>query len=225
MILIGILMLIYVVPTLSSTFEELEIDLPRSTQFIINLSDFFQNNIIFLGLILAVVVFGLYYALKIPIIEKGRDWFLLRIPVVSVLLKEINTARTTRTLASLLSAGVPFVRALKITEDVVQNVYFKDVIKEAGKNIQLGLPISKVFREAEQFYPVFVSEMMAVGEETGKLAPMLLKVANFYEDEVNQKTQNISTIIEPVLMIVVGIVVAFFALSMLTPMYSLVDTI
>lgn len=224
-IVIGILMLIYVVPTLDTTFKELEIDLPATTRFIINLSNFIKQNLIMLCVFVAAIILGIKALLKFPKVQKKRDLFLLKIPLISNLLKEINTARTTRTLASLLTAGVPFIKALEITEEVVQNVYYKEVIKEAEKNLQLGLPISKVFREAEHLYPIFVSEMMAVGEEAGNLGSMLLKVANFYENEVSQKTQNISTIIEPFLMIGVGIVVAFFALAMLTPMYSLVDTI
>lgn len=225
MIIIGIIMLIFIVPTLDSTFKELEIDLPATTRFIINLSNFIKNNLIVLGAAVLAGILGISAALKFPEIKRKSDFLLLKIPLVSTLLKEINTARTTRTLSSLLSAGVPFAKALKITEEVVQNVYYKEVIREAEKNIQLGLPISKVFRVAEHLYPIFVSEMMAVGEETGNLGSMLLKVAIFYEGEVNQKTQNISTIIEPFLMIFVGIVVAFFAFAMLTPMYSLVDVI
>jgi type IV pilus assembly protein PilC len=117
------------------------------------------------------------------------------------------------------------VRALQIVGEVIQNSYYKDVIKKAEKNIQLGLPISTIFREAENLYPIFVSEMMLVGEETGELGPMLLKVASFYEDEVDQKTKNMSTIVEPFLMIIVGALVGFFALSMISPMYSLVENI
>jgi type IV pilus assembly protein PilC len=107
----------------------------------------------------------------------------------------------------------------------MQNPYYKDVIKKAQKAIEVGQPISKVFNNEEKLYPIFVGEMMAVGEETGELAPMLMKVANFYEDEVNEETKNLSTIIEPVLMVVIGGAVGFFAISMITPMYSLVDTI
>jgi type IV pilus assembly protein PilC len=110
-------------------------------------------------------------------------------------------------------------------KDVVQNSYYKEVLGKAEKNIQLGLPISKVFNENLHLYPVFVGEMIAVGEETGELAPMLLKVASFYEDEVDQKTKNLSTIVEPFLMVLVGGIVGFFAISMISPMYSLVDKI
>jgi len=225
MFAIGIFMLLYIVPTLTKTFTELSIELPASTRFIIGLSEFIKNNF-FVSLIIVAVTATLFYLLgKSSGGKRLFDTLLLKIPMISEMVKEINSARTARTLASLLSAGVPFVRALQIVRDVVQNSYYKEVLIKAEKNIQLGLPISKVFSENADLYPIFVGEMIAVGEETGELAPMLLKVASFYEEEVDQKTKNLSTIVEPFLMVVVGAIVGFFAISMISPMYSLVDKI
>jgi type IV pilus assembly protein PilC len=223
MIIIGIFMLLYIVPTLTKTFTELSIELPASTQFIINLSDFIKNNAI---ISLIMVLFSgvlIYLFEKSSVGKRFMDKVLLHIPTISEMVKEINSARTTRTLASLLSAGVPFVRAIQIVKEVVQNSYYKEVLTKAEKNVQIGLPISKVFAENIHLYPIFVAEMIAVGEETGELSGMLLKVATFYESEVEQKTKNLSTIIEPFLMIIVGAIVGFFAISMISPMYSLVD--
>jgi type IV pilus assembly protein PilC len=112
------------------------------------------------------------------------DFLLLRIPVISTMVVEINSARTTRTLASLLSAGVPFVRALQIVKEVMQNSYYKEVLAKAEKNIQIGLPISKVFAENLNLYPVFVAEMVAVGEETGELGNIIKTLSHFYQREV-----------------------------------------
>lgn len=225
MIIIGICMLIFVVPTLTKTFTELQIDLPASTRFIIGLSDFVQNSLSLFVLIIVGTIAAIYFGMKTRAGKKGMDWFVLHMPVMAPIVKEINSARTARTLSSLLSAGVPFVRALQIVKEVVSNSYYQKTLDLAEKNIQLGLPISKVFRESEDLYPIFVSEMMVVGEETGELGKMLFKVASFYEEEVDQKTKNMSTVIEPFLMVVVGIVVGFFALSMIAPMYSLADVI
>jgi len=222
---IGIFMLLYVVPTLTKTFKELAIELPASTQFIINLSDFIKNNAAVSLIIIFVIVVLSYLVGKSASGKRFVDGALLHFPMISDLVKEINSARTARTLASLITSGVPFVRALEIVKDVVQNSYYKEVIAKAEKNIQIGLPISRVFGENSHLYPVFVAEMIAVGEETGELGPMLLKIAEFYEEEVDQKTKNLSTIVEPFLMIVVGAAVGFFAISMISPMYSLVDKI
>lgn len=225
MIIVGIFMMVYIVPTLTKTFVELGVELPATTQAIITASDFIQNNLSIAGIAFVILAAAIYFGLKTRVGKLGRDWLLLHLPLISPLVKEINSARTARTLSSLLSSGVPFVRALQITKDVVQNGYYKKVIEQAEEKIQVGAPISDVFRKADKLYPIFVSEMMAVGEETGDLSNMLLKVADFYEKEVDQKTKNMSTIVEPFLMVVVGVVVGFFAVSMISPMYSLVENI
>lgn len=222
---IAFFMLIYIVPTLTGTFSELGVELPASTQFVIWLSDFLKNNIILsLAFILASVV-GFIAFLKTKVGVRSFSWFLLHIPVIGILVKKINSARTARTLSSLLSSGVSFVRSLEIVYEVMQNPYYKDVIKKAQKSIEIGEPISKVFEKADNLYPIFVGEMVAVGEETGELGPMLMKVADFYENEIDEQTKSLSTIIEPILMIFVGAAVGFFAISMITPMYSLVENI
>lgn len=225
MVIIAFFMLIYVVPTLTSTFSELEVELPATTQFVIDVSDFLQNNLIFSIAIILALIFSFIFALKTKIGARYFSWFILHIPVISPLIKKINSARTTRTLASLLSSGVSFVHSLEIVREVVQNPYYKDVLSKAEKEVQLGQPVSGVFSEAEHLYPIFVGEMMAVGEETGEFSPMLIKIADFYENEVDQQTKNMSTIIEPFLMLVVGAAVGFFAISMISPMYTLVENI
>jgi type IV pilus assembly protein PilC len=225
MLIIGVFMLIYIVPTLTKTFVELNVDLPASTQFIIGLSDFIKNNALVSLVIILISAVLLYLFGKSSVGKRFLDTLILHIPMISEMAKEVNSARTTRTLSSLLAAGVPFIRALQIVKDVVQNSYYKEVLTKAEKNIQIGLPISKVFGENAHLYPIFVAEMMSVGEETGELAPMLVKVASFYESEVEQKTKNLSTIVEPFLMVIVGAIVGFFAISMISPMYSLVDSI
>jgi len=147
------------------------------------------------------------------------------LPLFSPITKEINAARTVRTLASLLSSGVEYVESIRITRDVVQNSYYREVLEEAEKRVQKGEPISKVFLAYENLYPVFVGEMASVGEETGNLSEMFGNVADFYEEDVQEKTKNMSTLIEPLLMAVIGVFVGIFAISMLTPTYSLVDAI
>jgi len=225
MLVIGIFMLTYIVPTLTATFADLEVELPASTRFIIAVSDGFQNHTI----LLLVALIG-FIALVIASVktERGQrilDYIFVHMPLVSVLVKETNAARTARTLSSLLTSGVAYVKALEITGDVVQNSYYKKILKEAQGEVELGQPVSGVFSKHEKFYPPFVSEMITVGEETGELGPMLMRVASFYEAEIDQKTKNMSTIVEPFLMIVIGAGVGFFAISMISPMYQLVENI
>ena len=225
MVIIGILMLLYVVPTLSSTFSELGADLPGTTQAVISASNFIIEHT-FVTLILMALTSGSFvYALHTRIGKRIFDAFILHLPIIKGLVHETNAARTTRTLSSLLVSGVEVIAALKITREVVQNSYYKDVIKLAEQEIEKGAPISKVFLEHDKLYPALVGEIIAVGEETGKLSEMLMQIATFYEDEVAQKTKDMSTIIEPFLMLIIGAGVGFFAMAMIAPIYSLSNII
>lgn len=225
MVVIGILMMLFVVPTLTKTFEDLNVDLPPSTQAVLSLSTFMKDHtFIFLSLIV-VVIAALWYGLKTSIGKRLFEWVVLRVPVIGELVKKVNAARTARTLSSLLSAGVPMPRAIAITRDVVQNSYYKNVLTEAEEKVQRGIGLSEVFSSHENLYPILVGEMTSVGEETGKISELLLDVASFYEGEVQQSTKDLSTIIEPVLMIIIGAAVGFFAFSMITPMYSVLGGI
>ncbi len=225
MVAIGILMLLYVVPTLSSTFAGLGAQLPASTMFIINLSNFLKNHYIATLVAVLFVALFIFFGGKSKSGKRIADYLILHSPIVGPITKEINSARTTRTLSSLLSSGVDIVVAIEVTRDVLQNSYYKEVLEMAQKTIQKGEPMSDIFIANEKLYPVFVGEMINVGEETGKMAEMLLGVAVYYEEDVDQKTKDMSTIIEPLLMVVMGIGVGFFAVSMLSPMYSLVNVI
>lgn len=225
MIGIAVLMLIFVVPTLSSVFKEMDVELPLMTRIVIFISDFLKNNLILSLLGAGIAAYGVYYFKKTP---KGKVFFdtvALKIPIISVIVKETNAARTARTMTSLLTAGVDILVAIRITGDVVQNGYYKEVLKKAEITVEKGKPISAVFMAEEKLYPAFVGEMSSIGEETGKLSEMFGNVAAYYENEVEQKTKDLSTVIEPFLMIFIGIAVGIFALSMLSPIYSLVDTI
>jgi type IV pilus assembly protein PilC len=225
MILVGIAMMIYVVPTLSSTFKEMNVDLPASTQLVITISDFLQNYTILSLAGLAGTGAGMWGIAQTSRGKRAFEWLLLSMPLVGPLVKQTNAARTARTLSSLLSSGVNVVHALEITEGVVQNSYYEEVLAEAQDAVKHGEPLAQVFQDHEDLYPPFVGEMAAVGEETGKTASMLKRVAEFYEEEVKQKTDDMSTIVEPFLMIVIGVVVGFFAISMISPMYSLTGKI
>lgn len=225
MILIGILMLIYVVPTLISTFKELNIQLPLSTQIIISTSNFLVAHTI---LVLAVIIFLVLAAFWFLRTERGRRIggnISLRLPLLSSLLKKINTGRTSRTLASLISSGVNILDALSITKDVLQNYRYKQILENAQNEVQKGVPLSESFKKANDLYPVLLGEMLAVGEETGKISEMLNRIAVFYEEEVAETTKDLTTVIEPLLMVVVGVIVGFFAISMIKPMYSMLEGI
>ena len=225
MVFIAILMFIFVIPTLMSTFVSLNVQLPFTTQIILSISNILQSYGIYI--IILVIILGVIFSRwsKTVAGKKINHALILKMPIVGPLVQEVNTARTARTLSSLLGAGVDFVESVNITAEVIQNVYFRAVLQKAGEAIKKGELMSQIFAKNEKLYPIFLSEMMSVGEETGKIGEMLSGVAHYYEEDVDQKTKDMSTIIEPVIMIVIAAGVGFFAVAMITPMYSLVNAI
>jgi type IV pilus assembly protein PilC len=225
MITIGVLMMIFVVPTLLATFESFGESLPPTTRFILDTSNIFQKDGILILIVLIVISFVWYWWSKRPSGKKVIHMLILKMPIIGPLAQEVNAARTARTLSSLLHSGVEVVESVSITAEVIQNVYFRAVLKNAEEAIKKGDLMSKIFEQNDKLYPVFFAEMLSVGEETGKMSEMLLNVAAFYEDDVNQRTKDMSTVIEPIMIVVIGAAVGFFAVSIISPIYSLVNVI
>jgi type IV pilus assembly protein PilC len=225
MVVIGIMMMIFVMPQITGVFADMGSDLPPTTQFLIVMSDFLVNyTFLALGGLLAGLA-SIVYALKTKYGKIATSWIIPKLPVIGTLAKETNAARTARTLSSLLNSGVDVIQAIEITQEVVQNVFYKQILAEAALRVEKGTALSEVFIERNDLYPILVGEMILVGEETGQIAGMLSELAIFYETEVERKTKDLSTIIEPLLMVVIGGGVGFFALALIAPIYSIGDAI
>jgi type IV pilus assembly protein PilC len=223
MVIIGILMMIYVMPQITGVFKGMDKDLPATTKVLIGTSDFLvKYTVLSIGGLLA-AVFGVIYFLRTKWGKISSSWLVVHLPVIGTLAKETNSARTARTLSSLLNSGVDVIRSITITEEVLQNVFYKDILKEAASRVEKGTALSSIFIERKDLYPILVGEMILVGEETGQIAGMLGELAIFYENEVERKTKDLSTIIEPILMVVIGGGVGFFALALIAPIYSISD--
>lgn len=221
MIGIGILMMIVVVPKLVDIFKELGTELPLSTRVMIKTSDLLVNHLwIFLGLFIGlVIVFKILNRSKVG----GRLFqsFILSFPLIGDVVAKINLARFARTLGSLIESGEAILKALDIVSRTLGNVYYRDSLKEISKKVEKGLSINEALSGYPKLYPPLVVQMIEVGEETGTLGKTLNRLAEFYEGEVDQITQNLSSIIEPILVVIIGAAVGFFAVSMIQPMYSL----
>jgi type IV pilus assembly protein PilC len=225
MVLVAIIMFIFVIPTLMSTFTSLDASLPFTTQIILDMSNVLQSYGVYVLIGIVLLVIGFIRWSKTALGKRVDHLLMIRLPILGGLVKEVNTARTARTLSSLLGAGVDFVEAVSITSEVIQNVHFRAVLEKAGDAIKKGDLMSQIFAKNDKLYPIFLSEMMSVGEETGKIGEMLSGVAHYYEEDVDQKTKDMSTIIEPVIMVIIAAGVGFFAVAMISPMYSLVNAI
>jgi type IV pilus assembly protein PilC len=223
MVIISVLMMIYVLPQITSTFKGMGKELPATTMFLINSSDFMVAHTLGVFAGIFATVFSFIYFLKTKIGKIIVSWLVTRLPVIGTIAKEMNAARTARTLSSLLNSGVDVIQSIEITEEVMQNVYYKKVLLEAARRVEKGTALSEVFIERKDLYPILVGEMILVGEETGQISGMLGELALFYETEVDRKTKDLSTIIEPLLMVVIGVAVGFFALALISPIYSMSD--
>ena len=220
LVLIGILMMVYVVPTLTQTFSELNVELPITTRIIIASSNFLLAYYWYLA---GVGIIGVGVAIQLLRSERGRrifDGLILGVPIFGPLVQKFNSARFARTLSSLIASGISITRALEVTASVLGNYHFRKSFEEAALEIQHGKPLSDILRRYPKLFQPMVTQMVEVGEETGTIVRMLLRLALFYEEEVTNTTKNLSSIIEPLLMVVIGAMVGFFAISMIQPIYG-----
>lgn len=222
---IGVLMLTYILPRITGVFRDMGVTLPASTRAIMAASDFLRNHAIisvglFFGGIIAIKLFA-----STAVGKRFFDWLFIRMPIVGNILIKVNCARFSRIYSSLLKSGVSVVDSLSIVKKTLSNSYYKDALDDAISEIQKGVELSVVILRYPRIFPILVPQIIQVGEETGKTEMVLRRLAEFYEEEVNQITKNMSSIIEPVLMLMIGGGVGFFAVAMLTPMYSVMENI
>ena len=225
MLSVAIIIMTMVLPQLDVFFSSFKTDLPFYTRFVIALGKFSQKQWPFL--VAAPIVFALVFW-KIAKTKKGKwaiDTVLLRLPFFSLLVKESNCAFLIRSLSSLIASGVPIVRSLEISRDVVGNFYFKKAVNSAVEKVKKGESLAVSLRDYKDIFPFGMIEMVEVGEETGKTSSILKTLAEFYEQEVVDASEKLSSAIEPVLIVVLGVAVGIFAFSIISPMYSVLGSI
>lgn len=225
MSLIGILMMTFVFPSLLKMFADSKMELPLATRVLIFISDALQNYGIYLfaGFIVLLVMF--FKSIKTTAGKRAFDGFLLRLPMVGGIVCKVNVARFCRTLSSMVASGVSIVQALDTVSSTLGNYYYSESAKDACLKVQKGVNLSEVAAEYGKLYPSMMIHMIEVGEETGSVEATLKQVAEFYEEEVDQFTSNLSTVIEPLLMMVMGGAVGIFAIALIQPMYSIMETV
>jgi len=217
-----ILLLWKVVPIFIQLFNGLGVDLPLPTRIVIMLSDFVGS---IYGLMILLVFAGIVIALKFWYgTPQGRmviDTILLKVPLVGILLRKIAVARFTRTLGTLISSGVPILEGLDITARTSGNAVVERAITQTRKAVEAGRSLVEPLKETDVF-PGMVTQMIGVGEQTGAMDAMLQKIADFYEDEVDAAVKDLLTAMEPIMIVVLGIVVGGIVISMYLPLFSLI---
>ncbi len=220
-----IFLMVKVVPAISGLFDELGATLPLTTRIMIAASRIMVHDGIFLAIGAIAVIAGIYFALtRVAPIQKSFHAAILKAPIIGKISLRFNLARFSRTLGSLLGSGVSVLEALEIVSHSTKNVIFSNEIEQVKERVKNGAPLAEPLKQSKIF-PVMVSQMIGVGEETGNLDKMLIKVAEFYERQIESFTKNLSSIIEPIIMLIVGVAVGFIIVSIITPIYQATQNI
>ena len=221
-IVITIFLLVGIVPIFGDMYASMGEELPFITQMVLGLSAAIQK----FWWIFAFIIMGLFYVLQQMRKKDSGVYFLdnlsLKLPVVGSFIQKAVLARMTQTLSSLLNSSVPILQAIDVTSDVVGNKVVEDVLQDARKSLERGESLAKPMEESWVFPPLII-QMIHVGEESGALDEMLLKVANIYEQEVNEASDKLQSLIEPILIIFLAVIVGFIVLSIVVPMFGLYD--
>lgn len=218
---VGIMMVVFVLPKILVMFEEMDVELPMATKILIAVVNAFSNY----GIIIAAAFVGFIWLcvwlLKNPTIKRGFHQVLLKLPIAGKIIKKINIARFTLTLSSLLQSAIPIIEAVKITSAVEGNVKYRDDLLSVSEALKKGESLSECLAKSPDRFPPMVVQMIMVGEQSGEVEAMLKELSEYYSTEVDNTMKNFSTIIEPVLILMLGLGVAGIAVSVIMPIYSL----
>lgn len=221
MFVVGMIMMIFVIPRLLTLYSDFNTVLPLPTRILIGLSGFFVN---YWWLILIVVgaafySFMLFRATKIG--KRKVDEIIFSFPVFGELQKQIVLTELTRTLALMVSSGVPILESLNITAEVVSNSVISEALHESAQDVERGFPIAYAFGRHPDAFPFILSQMVAVGEETGKMDEVLTKISHIFEVESDEKVKNLTASIEPIVMVILGLGVTFLVMAIILPIYNI----
>jgi len=219
-----IFLLVKIFPNFASMFKKMKVDLPKITEIMMFFSDALINNYIMVATGAAGVVAGIYFALNTSIGKKFIAIFSLKAPVIGPLTQKIAVSRFSRTFCSLLGAGVPIMQALQITASVMGNPIMEDMIGNMAIGVQQGNTLASTLVKVDIFPPM-VKKMIEVGENTGNLDVMLTKAADFYEREVKEALDGLTSAITPILTVAMGIIIGTIALSVFMPMFKMTQSV
>ena len=222
---LGLFVSFYILPKIAPLFEGLAVELPWSTRSLIWFSNFVNDNKT--ALIIGIIVFlvGFSWLLRQKFVKPITHWIFLHIPVVKKIVRSANLARFSRVLGTLLKSGLNVDEAMGITRKSVGNYYYSESVGKAAERVSKGTPISESLEDFKKLYPQIHTRMIKVGEGSGKMDETLMYLAEFFEEEVDNATKNISTAVEPILLLIIGAAVGFLALAIITPIYSITGNI
>ena len=223
LVVVGAVMMIFVIPKLTGILTETGGELPSSTKILIGTSDFMAHYWWLLLFVLVTLIVGIKYFISTKEGKKYWDWLIIKLPIFGGLFRKIYLVRMSRSLATLSEGGIQLVNALQITSEVVSNQVYKNILEETIAEVQDGNSIASVFLQKKEI-PTMVSYMVDVGEQTGKLDVVLNKLSDFYGREIDNMVANLVSLIEPLIMVVLGVAVGLMVAAIIMPMYNLASS-
>ncbi len=219
-----VLMLVAVIPIFSQMFEEMDTKLPKATQMLVNFSDFLKSKWYIVLAIVAAIFFGIKAFKKTPTGQLFFGTAAIKMPIFGNLTVKSAAATFSRTFSTLLASGIPLIDAVEQTANVIKNKVIRDKLKECKGQVAKGIPLSKPIKDMEIF-PLMLSQMMHIGEETGNIEDMMSKVADFYEEEVEIAADALSAMMEPLIIVVLAIVVGVIVIAIYSPILGMYDAV
>lgn len=217
---IVVLLTVYVFPKILPIFQSMRIKLPVATRMLIAISSFLTAYGLFVLLAVILAAIGLWLLLKIKSVKFTANQIMLSLPIIGNLTQSYNISNFCRTLGLLLKSDVKVVEAMNITANTTVNPVYRKTLASISLSISKGEEISLHMDKSPRLFPPMVTQMVSIGEHTGNLSETLLYLSNYYEDEVDDATKNLSTILEPILMVFMGLIVGFIAMSIIMPIYQ-----
>ena len=223
MLIVGVILMIFVIPRLTSLYSEFDAKLPVPTRILIG----FSNLVLKFWPIFLALIFGAFYGFsfykKLPTGRKKLDELYFKIPIMGELQKQVLLTELTRTLSLMVGAGVSILEGLTITANVVANSVISEALRDVAKMVEKGFPVAFAFAKHPEAFPFILSQMIAVGEETGKMDEVLKKLSHVFETESDQKVKALTSAIEPIVMVILGIGVGFLVIAVILPIYNLTN--
>lgn len=222
---ITILLTVFIFPKILPIFSSLNVELPVTTRILIWLSNTLTNYGLYVAIGALVLLSALYGVSLIKKVRYVMHWTILKLPIFGKIARGVNLANMSRTLGLTLKSGVRVVEAMTITAESLSNMVYQKELLAAADLIRRGEALGPILTKKPKLFPSIVTQMVAVGETSGNLSETLLYISDFYEGEVNEMTKNLSTVLEPILMVLMGLIVGFVAISIITPIYQITQTV
>lgn len=223
-IIVVIFLLTFVMPTFMELFQGSGVEMPAPTKFLLSMSEALKNKWYILLGILFIITILFFYLKRTPVGIQFIDTTMLQIPILGKTINTIIVSRFTRTLSTLLSSGVPLLQAMDISAKIVNNVVVGEGLLKAKEEVRKGVGLSQPLRQMKLFPPMVIS-MIEIGEEAGALDDLLDKTANFYDEEAETALQKLTTMLEPIMIVIMAIIIGFIVISMVLPMFDMMNTV